>query len=202
MDSAPGTINGVPPHPDADRRFTSERLFGHQSSRIWRPWRWPGLFAGESTVPVVRNMVDIFRHETRLVSPVAICKIVLVLPAPWSFRSSDGVFQIESNAEISLGAQAAKIVSEVLAGNEVDPPDIGRSRRYRVNGVLISRKHLSCRRANTRRQAAVHRHAVRLAIFVAMIVLQQESVFLARQDPCSRTVFANNERNSDAILLA
>ena len=41
-----------------------------------------------------------------------------------------------------------------------------------------------------------------VAIFVAMIMLKQNSVFIPGQHPRSRAVLANNERNADAILFA
>src|SRR5687767_10806465 len=89
----------------------------------------------------------------------------------------------------------------MFSGNEIDPPDVGRSRRYYGNGSLIGRKHLPGRDANARRQTAVHRHPVRRAIFVAMIVPKQYSVFTPGQHPSPRAVFANNERNADTTLF-
>ncbi len=75
----------------------------------------------------------------------------LIFPAPGSLGSFDRRFQVEFNAEISLGAHSAEIVSEVLAGNEIDPPDVGSGRWYRINGFLIRREHLPCRHAYARR---------------------------------------------------
>ena len=69
MDSTPGTTDRFPPHHDADRSFTRERLFSYQSRRVRRSRRRPGLFADASAFPVVRYLVDLFRHGTGLVSP-------------------------------------------------------------------------------------------------------------------------------------
>lgn len=126
----------------------------------------------------------------------------LVFPAPRSFGSLDWCFQVELYAEKSLGPHSAKVISEVLARYEIDPPDVGRRRRDCVNGFLIRGKHLPRRHANARRQSAIHSHCVRRAIFVAMIVSKQDAVFSAGQHPRSRAVFANNERNANAILFA
>ncbi len=96
----------------------------------------------------------------------------LVFPAPGSLRSLGWRFQVKFDAEISFGAHSTKVISKMFAGNDIDPPDIGRGSGDYVNGFLIGRKHLPCRHANARRQTAVHRHLVRRAILVAMIVLQ------------------------------
>jgi hypothetical protein len=80
--------------------------------------------------------------------------------------------------------------------------NVSSGRRDYIDRLLIGRKHLPCRHSEARRPAAVHRDFVGLAVLVPVVVPEFDPVALARQNPRSRTVGADNERTANAVFLA
>src|SRR5687768_1132941 len=90
----------------------------------------------------------------------------------------------------------------MFARRKIYPPNICCSSRNDLVCFSVSRKHLPSWHPRARCPTAVHRYGIRFPVLMAMIVTKLDTVRLSRQDPGTRTVITNNERDPDAVFFA